>query len=69
MDGPGPSNEYNGWPDIVDALGLMNLPTIDPLNFTQALSTVVANDVSNLSTINEYGGGVTSQFSLCCALG
>ena len=56
IDSPGPPREYNGCPNIVDALDVMNLSTMDPLVFLQALSTVVANNVSKLSMINASGG-------------
>ena len=69
IDGPVPHNEYTRCPNIFDALGLMNLSTMDPLFFPRALFTVVANNVYKLSMINTYGEGVTSQISLCCALG
>ena len=32
--GPGPSSEYTGYPNIVDALGLMNLSTMEPIVLT-----------------------------------
>ena len=67
--GHGPSNEYIGWPNIVDDIDFMNLSTMDPLVLPQVLSTMVANNVSKLSTINVSGEGVTSQFSLWCVLG
>ena len=51
IDGPVPHNEYTGRRNIVDNLGLMNLSTLDPLAFPQALSTVMANNVSKLSTV------------------
>ena len=68
MDGPVPYREYSGWPNIVYALGFMNLSTMDPLAFPRTLSNVVINDVSKLSMINA-NGQVPSQLSLCCALG
>ena len=45
IDGPGLPREYTGWTNIVDDLGLMNLPTISLLVLPLALSNVVANDV------------------------
>ena len=57
IDGPGTSNEYIGWPNIVDAIGLMNLSTMYPLVLSRALSTMVTNDIYKLSTINTSGGG------------
>ena len=39
---------------MVDALGLMNLSTVASLAFQQALSTVVARDVSKLYIINAH---------------
>ena len=68
MDSPGPSNEYNGWPNIVHALGLMNLSTMALLVLPQALYTVVADNVSKLSMINT-SVGVPSQYSIGCSLG
>ena len=68
VDGPGPPKEYIGWTNIVDALGLINLYTMDPLVLPLDLSNVVANDVSKLSMINTSGGGGGSfpVFSLLC---
>ena len=63
IDGPGPSNEYTGWPNIVDDIGLMNIYTMDPLALPRDLSTVVANDVSKLSMLNASGGGSFPTFS------
>ena len=57
LDGPGPSNEYTGWPNIFDALGLMNLYTMAPLVLPRALSTAVDNNISRLSMINTSGWG------------
>ena len=62
LDGPGPSNEYTGWPNIFDALGLMNLYTMAPLVLPRSLSTVVDHDVSKLSMINASGGGFLTSF-------
>ena len=56
INGPGPSSEYTGCPNIVDALVLINLSTMAPLVFPRSLSTVVANDVSKFSTIKISGG-------------
>ena len=56
IDGPGPSREYSGWKKIVDALGLMNLPMMDPLAFPRYLYTVADNNISKLSMINASGG-------------
>ena len=67
IDGPGPSMQYSGWPKIVDALGLINLFTMDPLALPQALSTLVANNVSKLSIINAFGEGSFPTFSLMCS--
>ena len=53
IDVPGPSIEYDRWPNIFDALGLINLSTADPLLLPRDLSTVVYNDVSKLSMINK----------------
>ena len=55
IDGPGASIEYSRWPDIIYALGLMNLSTMDLLAIPQYLSTVVENNVSKLSMINTSG--------------
>ena len=68
MDSPGPSNEYNGWPNSVDTLGFMNLSTMSPLVLPQDLSNLVANDVYKLSMVNSYWGG-SFQFFLFYALG
>ena len=62
IDGPGPSSEYIGCPNIFDVLGLMNLSTTDPLLFPRDLSTLVANDVSKLSMIKVFGGGSFPTF-------
>ena len=62
IDGPGPSSEYIGCPNIFDVLGLMNLSTTDPLFFPRDLSTLVANDVSKLSMIKVFGGGSFPTF-------
>ena len=42
----------------------MNLFMMAPLDFLQALSTVVDNNVSKLSIIKSYGGGSLPNFSL-----
>ena len=55
IERPGPSREYSGWTKIVDAIGLMKLFTMDPLEFPRALSTVVANDISKFFMINASG--------------
>ena len=76
IDVSGPSIEYTGRSKIVDALGLMNLSTMDPLVLPQALSTVMANNVSKLSMINTSGGGflpniiftVLWENKFCCRL-
>ena len=62
INGPCLYIEYMGWPNIVDALGLMNLPTMDPLAFHQASYILVANNVSKLSIINVYGEGFLFNF-------
>ena len=41
----------------------MNLSTMDPLAFSQALSTVLDNDVPKFSMINVSGGGYFETFS------
>ena len=64
IDGPGPPRKHTGCPKFVDDIGLMKLYTMDPLVFPQALYTVVAKDVSTLSTINEFGGVSFPNFSL-----
>ena len=69
IDGPGPSSEYSGWTNHVDALGMIKLSIMDPLALPRDLSNVVANNISKLSMINASGGGVPSQISLFCALG
>ena len=56
IDDPVPSIEYTGWSHIVEALGLTNISTTDPLVFPQSLTTELANNVSNLSITNKYGG-------------
>ena len=68
IDIPFKSNEYAGWTNIVDALGLMNLFEMAPLVLPLALSTVVSNDISKVSMINASGGG-SLPISLYCALG
>ena len=62
--GPITSSEYTGCTQIVHALGLMDLSTMAPLVLSRALSTVVSNDVSKLSTINTSDGVSFSVFSL-----
>ena len=64
IDGPGPSSEYTGCPNIVDALVLMNLYTMNPLVFPKSLSTMMANDAYKLSMINASGGVYFPHFSL-----
>ena len=60
--GPVSYIEYSGWPNIVDDIGLIKLSEIDSLALPQALSTVVAKDVSKLSMINASGGGFLPKF-------
>ena len=67
INGPGPSRKYAVWKNIVNALGLMNLFTMAVLALPQALSTVVANDVSKLTMINASGGTYLPTF-FCCSL-
>ena len=43
------SRDYARWPNIVEALGLINLSTIVPLVFPWATSTVLSNNVVNAS--------------------
>ena len=62
--GSGPSSEYTGCPNVVDALGYMNISTIASLVLLQELYTVVANDVSKLSMINASMEVYLSFFSL-----
>ena len=64
INGPISSRKYVGWPNIVESISLINLSTMDQFAFPRALSTVVANDVSRLSTINLYGGFLTNFTSL-----
>ena len=66
IDGPGQSRKYTGFPNIVDALSLMNLSTMAPLVFPQDLSTVVAKDFSKLTMIDAYAGVSFPTFSLLC---
>ena len=66
IDGPVPHNEYTRCPNIFDALGLMNLSTMDPLVLTRALLTVEAKDVSKLSIINKSGRASFPNYSLLC---
>ena len=66
INGSGPSIKYYGWPKIVDAIGLMNLSTMDSLELPRALSTVVVNDISKLSTINASGGVSFPTFYFLC---
>ena len=67
-DGPVQSRKYTECPKIVDALGLMNVSTMNPLVFPRALSTVAAKNVSKL-TMTNTSGVFPSQLYLCCALG
>ena len=64
IDGPGPPHKYTGWTNIINTLGLENLSTMDTLASPQDLSIFVANDVSKLSMINEYGEIYFTNFSL-----
>ena len=66
IDGPGPSRKYSGWPNIVHAIGLMNLFKMAPLVFLLSPSTVVANNASKLSMINAYRVFFLPTFSLLC---
>ena len=69
IDGPGPSSKHTGCPNIVVNLGLMNLSTMAPLMFPRALPTVVANNVSKLSIINAFGGGLLPNFRFAVPYG
>ena len=62
--GPGLSRDYAGWPNTVNCLGLMKLSTMSPLEFPQALSTVVANNVSKLSMMKLIGVGYLNKIYL-----
>ena len=62
IDSPDPSHEYYGWPNIVDALGFMNLSTMDPLALPRSLSTVVSRNVYNLFMINVSGRRLLPNF-------
>ena len=44
----------------------MNLSKLDPLVLIQTLSNVVANNVSKLSMINDYGVGSFPVFYILC---
>ena len=67
INGSYPCSEYSGWENIVDAIGLLNLSTMDPLVLPRSLSTVVANDVSKLSMISTSGGSYLPKFYLLCS--
>ena len=56
--------KYAGRPNIFDALDLMKLYIMDPLDLSRALFTVVANDASNLSMANASWGVYFSPLSL-----
>ena len=55
IDIPGKYREYYGCPKIVGDLCLINLSTINPLEFPRDPSTGVANDTPKLSIINASG--------------
>ena len=61
IDGPGPSIQYHGCPNIFDAIVLMKLFTMAPLVLPRALSTVVANNFSKLSITKGESGGLSTM--------
>ena len=63
MDLDNPENMLGGQ-TFFDALDLMKLYIMDPLDLPRALSTVVANDASNLSMANASWGVYFSPLSL-----
>ena len=64
INGPIPPIKYTMWPNIIDALGLMNLYTMALSVIPWFLSTVMASNVSNLSISNAYGVISFPDFSL-----
>ena len=55
-NGPNPYIKYSRWKNISDAIGLMYLSTMATPDLPHALSTMVSNNVYELSMIKPFGG-------------